>query len=141
MTLTGRKIVGALKNGAGAVNFSTMALFGGPEGKVILTNGSAPGRLQLWRSPVGGAGARAAELRQLVWTKGTATCGAFAPDGTFAVTGTSDNQVLVWDLPAKAEAEGPLPAQLSYVEEFLDSSLRRVAVRADLKAPDWVLPG
>ena len=38
-----RKILGSLKNAAGAANFSTMALFS-PDGKVILTNGAAPGR-------------------------------------------------------------------------------------------------
>jgi WD40 repeat protein len=138
LSLKNGGIEGTLKNAANAVNFSTMALYS-PDGKIILTNGGAPGRLQLWRAPA--PGVRPAELRRLIWTKGPATCGAFAPDGSFAVTGTADNQVLVWDLPIKAEAEAPLTAQLSYVEEFLDSSLGRVSVRADLKAPDWVLPG
>src|SRR5262249_8003706 len=63
------KIVGTLKTATGAANFSTMALYS-PDGKIILTNGAAPGRLQLWRAPA--PGVRQAELRRLVWTKATA---------------------------------------------------------------------
>ncbi|MBY0227988.1 MAG: hypothetical protein K2W96_01775, partial [Gemmataceae bacterium] len=53
----------------------------------------------------------------------------------------SDNRVLVWALPTRAEAEAPLAGQLTYVEEFLDSSLRKLAVRANVDNPGWVLPG
>ena len=69
------------------------------------------------------------------------TSGAFDPNGSFAATGTTDGRVLVWAMPSKAEAEKPLPAQLSYVEEFLDTSLKRVAVRARLENPGWIIPG
>jgi WD40 repeat protein len=133
-----RRIEGVLQNPPGAVGFSTMALFS-PDGKTILTNGNAPGRIQLWRAPT--TANRAAELRQFVWTNGIATCGAFAPDGTFAITGTQDHQVLIWDMPTKAEADNVLKAQLYFVEEFVDSSLRRVPLRAELKNPGWVTPG
>jgi WD40 repeat protein len=139
LSLADRKIVYTLSNPAGTVNFATMALFA-PDGKTVLTNGAAPGRLQLWRaSAVQG---RAAELRQFMWTNGMATCGAFSLDGTFAVTGTADHQVLVWEMPGKAEAEQFPLAQLAFVEEFLDTSLKKVAVRAELKNPPWRLtPG
>jgi WD40 repeat protein len=139
LSLADRKIVSTLSNPAGTVNFATLALFA-PDGRTVLTNGAAPGRLQLWRaSAVQG---RAAELRQFMWTSGLATCGAFSPDGTLAVTGTADHQVLVWEMPGKDEAEQILPAQLTFVEEFLDTSLKKVAVRVELKNPPWRLtPG
>src|SRR5581483_6880392 len=79
-----------------SASFSDMALFS-PNGLCVLTNQPGEGKLQLWRTPT--ADARADELRQLIWMQGTATCGAFAPDSSFAVTGTKDSQVLVWDMP------------------------------------------
>src|SRR5581483_7969496 len=85
--------------------------------------------------------ARAAELRQLLWSTGTVTCGAFAQDGSFIVTGTSDHRVLVWAMPDKDDAEKPLPAELTYVEDFLDTSLKRVTLRATLQNPGWVIAG
>jgi hypothetical protein len=131
--------VGTLANPGSTGAFSTMALFS-PDGKMILTNGNAPGRLQLWRAPA--EGVRAAELRQLLWSNGTVTCGAFDPEGQFAVTGTDDHRILVWDLPRKDEAEKPLDANLTFVEEFLDTGLKKVTVRATIKdAKDWVIPG
>ncbi len=138
LSLDGQRIEGSLQNGPGAVNFSTLALFA-PDDATILTNGAAPGRLQLWRAP--SARARASELRNFVWSSGQVTCGAFSPDGKFAVTGTTDHHVLVWEMPKAGEAEEPLKAQLHYVEEFLDSSLKKVPVRAQLNNPGWVIPG
>lgn len=139
MSLDTRKIIGTLQNPVGTVNFSTMALFS-PDGKTILTNGSAAGRLQLWRAP--GDDVRASELRQYLWNSAPVTCGAFSPDSTFAVTGTQDHQVLIWEMPSKAEADNTVTAQLTYVDEFVDSSLKRVPVRAEMrKAPRWVIPG
>jgi WD40 repeat protein len=151
LTLDGQKIVGALRNAPGAVNFATMALFS-PDGQMVWTDGAAPGRLQLWRAPQalvegrsggGSRQARAAELRQFVWSKAPASCGAFAPEGGFAVTGMRDHRVLVWGLPEKAEVGHELRAQLSYVEQSLSSGLNKVPVRADLvePPPPWLIPG
>lgn len=146
MSLESRKIEGRLANSPGAPPFATMALFS-PDGTSILTNGNAAGRLQLWRAPSAKHKFRTSELRNYAWSNGKVTSGAFDPDGAFAVTGTSDARVLVWPMPSKDEAElGPLPAQLTYVEEFLDTSLKRVSVRATLdldknKALDWIIPG
>jgi hypothetical protein len=75
LSLADKEIRGSLENPAVATSFSTLALFA-PDGRTILTNGPAPGSLRLWRTPSGAA--RASELRQLVWAKGAATCGAFA---------------------------------------------------------------
>jgi WD40 repeat protein len=137
--LATRRIEGTIQNPVGAVNFSTMAVFS-PDGKTVLTNGAAAGRLQLWRAP--GEEVRAAELRQYLWNSAPVTCGAFAPGGAFAVTGTQDHQVLVWELPGRAEADNVVTGQLTYVEEFMDTSLKRVPVRAEIhNAPRWVIPG
>ena len=139
MSLTDKQIEGSLQNPSESMNFSTMALFA-PDGKTILTNASAPGKLQLWRTPA--SQARASELRQFIWMKGTATCGAFAPeDGSFAVTGTQDHQVLVWSMPGKEEVESRLKAQLTLVEKNLDTQSRQVRVWAELNSPEWLFPG
>jgi WD40 repeat protein len=139
LSLADKQIEGTLMNPSDAMNFSTMALFS-PDGKTILTNGSAAGKLQLWRTPVE---TRASELRQFVWTKSAATCGAFAPeDGSFVVTGTQDDhQVLVWAMPEKNEVEVPLKANLTLVEKHFDTQSRQVRVWAELQNPGWLIPG
>ena len=137
LSLTDKQIEGTLQNPSEAMNFSTMALFS-PDGKTILTNGAAAGKLQLWRTPVQ---ARASELRQFIW-KAPATCGAFAPEGkTFVVTGTQDHQVLVWTMPEKDEVETPLKANLTLVEKQLDTQSRQVRVWAEVQNPGWLIPG
>jgi hypothetical protein len=143
LTLADKLAEGTLQNSSEAGNFSTMALFS-PDGKTILTQGSGAGKLQLWRTPV--TTSRGAELRQFVWTKGAATCGAFAPrDGSFAVTGTQDHEVLVWTMPSKEEVETPLTAHLMLVEKQLDTRSRQVRVWAELQSPkqsqEWLVPG
>jgi WD40 repeat protein len=141
LTLAEKNIVGTLQNPASEMNFSTMALFS-PDGKTILTNGSAPGKLQLWRTPV--TQMRGSELRQFIWNtqNGTVTCGAFAPeDGSFAVTGTQDHKVLVWSMPSKDEVDRRLEARVSLVEKYLDTQSRHVRVWAELDNPGWLIPG
>jgi WD40 repeat protein len=139
LSLKDKHIVGSLQGPPNTGNFATLALFS-PDGKTVLTNSTGPGRgLQLWRTE--SQQGRGAEVRQFVWTAGTATCGAFSPDGTFAVTGSADNQVLVWALPDAKEVEQRLTARLTYVEDFLDSSSNKVQVRAELENPGWIIPG
>jgi WD40 repeat protein len=138
LSLTSRKIEGTLQTASPTATFATMALYS-PDGNTILTNGNNVGRLQLWRAP--SAKARPAELRQFIWSTGAITCGAFSPDGKLAVTGTQDNKVVVWRMPEKDEAQKHIDAKLSYVEEFLDTSLRQLTVRAMLDNPGWIIPG
>jgi|SRR5579884_3244764 len=140
LTLEGRHPVGALQDFSAPMDFSTMALFS-PDGKTILTNRSMAGKLQLWRTP-GAQTHRGSELRQFVWPKGTATCGAFAPeDSSFAVTGTQDHKVLIWAMPSKEEIDSRLEARLTLVEKYIDTQNRDVRVWAELEAPEWLIPG
>lgn len=144
LTLDGQQLVGTLQNPTLGMNFSTMALFS-PDGKTILTNGPAPGRLQLWRTPV--TQMHGSELRSFVWStpNGIATCGAFAPlapDGVrFAVTGTQDHKVLVWSMPSQQEIESRLEARLTLVDPSLETQSRHVKVWAELNNPGWLIPG
>jgi WD40 repeat protein/biotin carboxyl carrier protein len=137
VSLSERKILGVLKNASGTASFSHFALFS-PDGKSILTGSSATGRTQLWRAPQ--SGNRPSEMRNYHWSS-TETCGAFDPSGKYAVTGTQDNQVLVWKMPDRLEVEKPLPGELTFVEEFLDVSARKLAIRATVENPGWVIPG
>lgn len=141
LALKDQHIEGSLANSGASGSFSTFALFS-PDSKSILTNGAAAGRLQLWRAP--STRVRAAELRQFLWSSGTANCAAFDPSGAYAVTGTSDGKVLVWKMPTAKEATSIIKGELSYVEGFLDTSNKRVTVRATLENTDperLVIPG
>jgi WD40 repeat protein len=130
---------GVLHNPSAAGGFATMALFS-PDGQTILTNSPADNKLQLWRAPLGGK--RPYEQRLLSGT--TPTCGAFGQKASdnFAVTGSRDGRVLIWDLPS-AEEE-PLEAALTYVEISADNTQHQVHIRAEPlrnPAPSWVVPG
>ena len=134
-----QQIDGVLRNPSGDGSFSTLALFA-PDGKTVLTSaGATEGRLQLWRSPLGQP--RASELRQYVWSHGSTTCGAFAPDSSFAVTGTQDGNVLIFQLPKAEEVDQPLTARVTLVEKSRDTQSRKVRLWAELDNPGWLIPG
>jgi WD40 repeat protein len=140
--LASRQIEGVLQNPEGMGNFTTMALFS-PDVKhpTILTNTAADGRLQLWRAPTHDR--HASELLQLVKPGATTTCGAFAPDGGFVVTGTQNREVLIWDMPRAEEME-PLTATLKQVERTREGGSRNMRITAELELevkPDWLVPG
>jgi WD40 repeat protein len=128
------QFTGSLQNSSGAMTFTTMALFS-PDGKLILTNGAADGRLQIWRAPT--SRTRGYELRRLIWTS-PATCGAFAPDGSFVVTGSKDGLVLVWSLPPKEIIERQLTARIISVDSSLEDSTG-VVVHAEMENPNNML--
>ncbi len=126
---------------AGTSNFSNFALFS-PDGRMVLTAGASEGRLQLWRVP--GGMDRVSELRQLSPPDRTsATCAAFAPDGSFLVTGTRDRQVHFWKLKAaKEDLDRQLGADITLIERDVSSSSRQVRVWAELPNPNHMLsPG
>jgi WD40 repeat protein len=119
---------GVLATG-GATNFTTMALFS-PNGDLILTAGGSDGRLQLWRAPT--EKTRGYELRHLAWSGDQTTCGAFAQDGSFLVTGTRDRAVLVWPVPSEVEVKTQFLATITNVEPDLDLNSRQVRIHAEV---------
>lgn len=131
-----------IRNPSSAVNFSTFALFG-PDGRTVLTAGAADNRLQLWSNPMDNPRRRAVELRQFVWNDGASTCAAFDPQGAFAVTGTRDRHVLVWQMPPAEEVREPdANAVVSSIVEVFDNSSRQYRVIVDvLKKTDRLVPG
>lgn len=139
LSLADKHLLGIIHcNSGGSSSFTNFAIYS-PDGKTVLTNGGSDGKVQLWRTPINNA--RPAELRQYIWTGGSSSCCAFCPDGSFAVTGTQDHQVLVWTLPNKREVEETLFGNIALNENFLDSNSRQVRIWVDLKNPGWLHPG
>jgi WD40 repeat protein len=134
ISLPDRQYIGSLQNASGAMTFTTMALFS-PDGNMILTNGAADGRLQIWRAPT--ARTRGYELSRLIWNS-QATCGAFAPNGSFVVTGSKDGYVLVWPLPPKEIIEKQLTAKIISVDKSLEDS-SGVMIHAEMENPNNLL--
>jgi hypothetical protein len=90
------------------------------------------------------AGEVAHEVRQWVSNGSTFTCAAFAPDGSFAVTGTEDRQVLVWSVPPPEELDRQIPAELPLVERAVESGGNPVRLWAEFdnpRGPTRLLPG
>lgn len=140
MSLPGGLTEGTLRNPTSGHNFTTFALFS-PDGKTILTAGAPEGRLQLWRAPT--ASTRGYEIRQLVPTeRGAASCAAFAPDGSFIVSGTKDRQVMIWPVPTKEEIERQLTAPVVLIERSVESTSHQVRIWAEIQNPDArLIPG
>lgn len=110
-----------LKNtGTDGGRFSGLALFS-PKADLALTAGMPDGKLQLWRLPTA-TNPRAYELRLLEpLEKSPATCGAFAPDGSFVVTGNKDGEVYVWALPTQQQIERQLVATIISLDPEVDT--------------------
>jgi WD40 repeat protein len=139
LSLADRGVVGVLRNTTKDLNFATLALFSPTDGKVLLTGGAPEGGLQLWRAPT--ASRPAAELRRLTWPDSPSTCAAFAPDGSFVVSGTKDRNVMVWAMPSRDELERRLTGRLTLVEPFVSGSGGQARVWAELKNPGAMVIG
>ena len=122
----------------GGATFSNFACFAN-KGTQILTAGD--GLLRVWRTPE--AATRPRELRQLILPDGaSATCAAFAPDGSFIAAGTRDRQVLLWTALPDAEAEPPLTATVTFLEHAEEAASRQIRIWAELANPHGLLlPG
>jgi WD40 repeat protein len=140
LPLAGAETLGQLKTAPGVSGFTGFALFS-PDGRSVVTAGLTEGRLQLWRAPRDGA--PACELWQLVPPdRGAATSAAFAPDGSFLVTGTRDRQVLIWALPEPDEVDRESTAEVTLVEQAAESDGHQVRVWAELtNAQGRLIPG
>jgi WD40 repeat protein/biotin carboxyl carrier protein len=132
LTIPDGRTDSVIRSAGGTSSFANFALFS-PDGQMVVTAGASEGRLQLWRVP--GGMERVSEVRQMVPPdRSVATCAAFAPDGSFLVTGTRDRQVFFWPLPAKKEElDCALPAELKLVERDISSSSRQVRVWVELR--------
>jgi WD40 repeat protein len=140
MSLADRRTHGVIKN-VGATPFQTLALFS-PDASLILTAGLSEGRLQLWKAPLDGK--RGFELRQFATVeRSPVTCAAFAPDagvaadGSFAVSGTRDGYVYIWQVPnrdqvAKHRMEN---LQLSLVEPNMEVNTRQARIGVNVQNP------
>lgn len=137
LALADQRAEGVLHSPSETSQFSTFAQFS-PDGRLILAAGTGDNPLQLWRAPANGS--REAMLRRLAVGPGSVpTCAAFAPDGSFAVTGTQDNKVLVWGLPNDQEIKRQITARLSWVSRSIESAKGMVPIWAeDLDIPEGV---
>jgi WD40 repeat protein len=111
--------------------FTGFALFS-PDGELILTSGGSENVIQLWRAPTGGD-RRGYEVRQMVLNpRSQATCAAFAPDGTFVITGHKNKDICVWKTPTADELGEVVPAQLVLADQTAESSAGQVRVWANV---------
>jgi WD40 repeat protein len=133
----GRTVAVPIKKPSTSTPFETFALFS-PDATLILTAGAPDGRLQLWRSPT--SAERAFEVRVFSSTeRSNATCAAFAPkDATiagksFAVSGTREGQVMLWQLPtAKEILDAPVSGVLSY-DNSVEASGRQARILVEIE--------
>jgi WD40 repeat protein len=127
---------GSLQIPSGTAGFTAFALFS-PDGRLVATAGGVEGRLQLWRAP-DAAHTQGSEIRQLGSEKDPGPkFAAFSPDpqNTFLVSAGS-RQLFVWNVPSKEEVSHEIPAEVTLVEKFVESSSGQVRVWAELKNTD-----
>jgi WD40 repeat protein len=140
MSLADRRTHGVIKN-VGATPFQTLALFN-PDATLVLTAGLSEGRLQLWKAPMDGK--RSFELRQFATDeRSPVTSAAFAPDaglapdGSFAVSGTRDGYVYIWQVPNREQvAQHRIEnLQLSLVEPNTEVNTRQARIGVNVQNP------
>jgi WD40 repeat protein len=140
LAVADQRTEGVLHAPSESSQFSTFALFS-PDGKLVIAASSGDAPLQLWRAPT--VGERGTMLRRLAVEHSPPTCAAFAPDGSFAVTGTQDNRVYVWGMPDKAELERKLTASIWFLNPYIDSAERKLPIWARMTQPQGtrLVPG
>jgi WD40 repeat protein len=132
---TDRKTEGVLPAPSEASQFVGFALFS-PDDRLVLAAGTGDNPLQLWKAPQ--PGARGYLIRRLALPPGgNALCGAFAPDSTFAVTGTQDSRVLVWEMPSKEETNRENRAKVILRDPTIDTD-RKARLWAILARPEGI---
>jgi len=114
-----------------ASQFAGFALFS-PDGRTVLAAGTKDNPLQLWKMPTTGSQANLIRRLAAVGTPSVQTCAAFAPDGSFAVTGTEDYKVMVWRIPPEAETKQSLTGTLSFISPEMNAADRKVRIWADV---------
>jgi WD40 repeat protein len=127
---------GNLPSPSEASQFTSFAQYS-PDGRLVLAGGTGDMPLQLWKAPV--AGGQGSLIRRFAATGMTQapTCAAFAPNGSFAVTGTQqDGRVLVWEMPDKAEIDRQLVCDLSNIELSINVAEKKARFWADFTNAD-----
>jgi WD40 repeat protein len=134
-------IVGELQGTFGSTPFEAFALFS-PDDELLLTAGAPEGRLQLWHLP---PGERPYEVRQFAAKeRSPATCAAFAPRAgigaardSYAVSGTKDGRIYLWQLPNRQAVEQHRIRGLSLtqVDGSLDANARQLRIGVDVLNP------
>ncbi len=64
-----------------------------------------------------------------------ATCAAFTPDETFALTGGGDGTVRVWEVPPREEWGQPWEATVTFVASQVERGTEAVRIRAEMDNP------
>jgi WD40 repeat protein len=132
---TDKRTEGVMQAPSEATQFTGFALFS-PDDRLVLAAGTGDNPLQLWKAPQPGVGG--ALIRRLALPPGGhATCGAFSPDGTFAVTGTQDCRVLVWSIPTKQETDRVTNAEVKLLDATIDTD-RKARIWATLPKPEGI---
>jgi len=136
VSVADRRPHSVVKNAASSASpFETLALFS-PDASLIISAGISEGRLQLWHAPIDGK--RAFEVRQFATVeRSPVTCAAFAPDGTFAVSGTKDGYVYIWAVPTrdKVNQHRMENLKLTLIERALDASTRQARIGVNVQNP------
>jgi multidrug efflux pump subunit AcrA (membrane-fusion protein) len=138
LDLTRGTIEAVLRDPGGPL--TTLALFS-PDGRLVLTASHGGAGLQLWRLPT--AATRGYKIRRLNPPEQTViTRAAFAPDGSFVVSGDNKGQVCLWPMPTKEEVEQPLTATVTLLEHSVEAGARQVRIGAELANPGGkLIPG
>jgi WD40 repeat protein len=125
---------GYLHRPAKSSGFTGFALFS-PDGDLILTSDATDEEVQLWRAP-GAGDRRGCEIRKLISEPSSAaTCAAFAPDGSFIVTGHKNKNLCVWKTPTPEDLNVEFTARLDMKDPTAESSRQKVRVRARVLTP------
>jgi WD40 repeat protein len=130
-----QKSEGIMEAPSEASQFTGFALFS-PDDRLVLAAGTGDNPLQLWKAPQ--PDSRGSLIARLALPPGgNALCGSFAPDGSFAVTGTQDHRVLVWAMPSKQETDKALAATVVLRDPTIDTD-RKARIWAILTRPEGI---
>ncbi|MFL5331036.1 MAG: hypothetical protein ACJ8C4_19265 [Gemmataceae bacterium] len=120
--------------------FTGFAIFS-PDASLVIAAGTGDNPLGVWKMPTGNS-SRAYQRVRLAVSGSTPSCAAFAPDGSFAVVGTTDHRLLLFGRPEKTDLDREYPATIMWVNRSFASSKREVSVWAELPNPGMpLLPG
>lgn len=135
-----QRTVAVMPSPSDSTQFTGFAIFS-PQADLVIAAGTGDNPLGVWRQPHPGS-TRAFQRVRLAVGNSKPTCAAFDPNGTFAVVGTQDNRVLIFARPEKTEVDRTYPATITYIDQAVESTDRKVRLWAELPNPGMpLLPG